>query len=150
MDALSPSGAARNYAMTGGDKSDLTGYFRAALKQNGLYESPEDHTERGHYYRSDHFSLAKRGVPMFDLSRGLDLKVGGIKAGTAATEDYVEHRYHQPSDEYSQSWDWSGITQDVTLFYQLGRALADGKAWPNWHQNDEFRAVRDASLKAGK
>ena len=150
MDALAPSGAARNYAMTGGDKSDLTTYFRAALKQDGLYESPEDHTERGHYYRSDHFSLAKRGVPMFDLSRGLDLKVGGIKAGTAATEDYVEHRYHQPSDEYSQSWDWSGITQDVTLFYQLGRALADGKAWPNWHQNDEFRAVRDASLKAGK
>jgi len=150
MDALSPSGAARNYAMTGGDKSDLTGYFRAALKQNGLYESPEDHTERGHYYRSDHFSLAKRGVPMFDLSRGLDLKVGGIKAGTAATEDYVEHRYHQPSDEYSESWNWSGITQDVKLFYQLGRTLADGKAWPNWHQNDEFRAVRDASLKTGK
>lgn len=150
MDALAPIGAARDYAITGGDKSELTGYVRAVLKQDGLYESPEDHAERGHYYRSDHFSLAKRGVPMFDLGRGIDLKVGGTKAGAAATEDYVEHRYHQPSDEYSESWDWSGITQDVGLLYRLGRMLADGTAWPNWHQGDEFRAVRDASLKAGK
>lgn len=150
MDALAPIGRARNYAITGGDKSDLTGIFRAVLKQEGLYESPEDHSERGHYYRSDHFSLAKRGVPMFDIARGQDLFVGGAKAGAAATEDYVEHRYHQPSDEYSDTWDWSGITQDVKVFYKLGRILADGTVWPNWHKTDEFRGIRDASLKAGK
>jgi Zn-dependent M28 family amino/carboxypeptidase len=69
MDALAPIGRARNYAMTGGDKSELTAIFRGVLAQEGLYESPEDHTERGHYYRSDHFSLAKRGVPMFDIAR---------------------------------------------------------------------------------
>lgn len=150
MDALAPIGRARNYAMTGGDKSELTAIFRGVLGQEGLYESPEDHTERGHYYRSDHFSLAKRGVPMFDIARGQDLFVGGEKAGAAATEDYVEHRYHQPSDEYSDKWDWSGITQDVKVFYKLGRILADGSAWPNWHKTDEFRGIRDASLKAGK
>lgn len=150
MDALAPIGRARNYAITGGDKSDLTGIFRTVLKQEGLYESPEDHSERGHYYRSDHFSLAKRGVPMFDIARGQDLFAGGAKAGALATEDYVEHRYHQPSDEYSESWDWSGITQDVKLFYKLGRTLADGAMWPNWHKSDEFRGIRDASLKSGK
>lgn len=150
MDALAPIGRARNYAMTGGDKSELTAIFRGVLGQEGLYESPEDHTERGHYYRSDHFSLAKRGVPMFDIARGQDLFVGGEKSGAAATEDYVEHRYHQPSDEYSDKWDWSGITQDVKVFYKLGRILADGSAWPNWHKTDEFRGIRDASLKAGK
>jgi hypothetical protein len=76
--------------------------------------------------------------------------VGGEKAGAAGTEDYVEHRYHQPSDEYSDKWDWSGITQDVKVFYKLGRILADGSAWPNWHKTDEFRWIRDASLKSGK
>ncbi len=147
MDALPPVPAARNYAATGGDKSDLTAIFRTVLKRDGLYESPEEHTERGHYYRSDHFSLAKRGVPMFDVARGVDLVQGGTKAGMAASEDYVQHRYHQPSDEYRDDWNWSGITQDVKLFYQLGRGLADSTLWPNWHKNDEFRAVRDASLK---
>ncbi|MFX9112487.1 M28 family peptidase, partial [Acinetobacter baumannii] len=90
-----------------------------------LYESPEDHSERGHYYRSDHFSLAKRGVPMFAVGRGADLVKGGRAAGDAASEDYTEHRYHQPSDEYSASWDFSGIAQEVGLYYRLGRALAD-------------------------
>ena len=150
MDALNPSGRARDYAMTGGDKSELTDIFRAALKADGLYESPEDHAEKGHYYRSDHFSLAKRGVPMFDIGRGEDLFEGGKTAGAAASEDYVEHRYHQPSDEYSPTWKWDGINADVKLLYQLGRYLANGKDWPNWRPTDEFRGIRDASLKAGQ
>ena len=150
MDALAPSGAAHDYAMTGGDKSDLTGLLRATLADMGLHESAENHSERGGYYRSDHFSMAKRGVPMFDLSRGHDLLVGGVAAGDAAAEDYVSHRYHQPSDEYSDTWDWSGIAEDVGLYYRLGRALADSDTWPNWHPNDEFRAARDASRASSK
>jgi len=150
MDALNPTGRARDYAITGGDKSDLTALFRAVLKADGLYESPEAKSEKGYYYRSDHFSLAKRGVPMFDIGRGEDLFVGGKVAGAAAAADYEEHRYHQPSDEYSPAWKWDGIAQDVKLFYQLGRTLADGKDWPNWHTTDEFRGVRDASLNAAK
>lgn len=149
MDALSPTPPARDYAMTGGDKSDLTALFRKALAEKGLKESPEDTPEKGHYYRSDHFSMAKLGVPMFDISRGIDLVEGGTAAGAAARDDYVDNRYHQPSDEYSAKWDWSGIVQDVALFYRLGHMLADGKDWPNWHPNDEFRAVRDKS-RAGR
>jgi Zn-dependent M28 family amino/carboxypeptidase len=149
MDALPSYGAAHDYAMTGGDKSDLTGLFRTALAQEGLREGQEDHVERGHYYRSDHFSFAKRGVPMFALSRGHDLLVGGTAAGDAASEDYVAHRYHQPSDEYSDTWDWSGIAEDVRLYYRLGRTLADSDQWPNWHKDDEFRASRDASVARG-
>ena len=148
MDSLPPGGPSRDYAMTGGDKNELTAIFARALKANGLYASPEEHSERGHYYRSDHFPMAKRGVPMFELGRGPDLVKGGKEAGRAAGEDYVEHRYHQPSDEYSDSWDWSGILEDVRLYYQLGRTLADSSAWPNWHKDDEFRAARDASRAA--
>ncbi|WP_295631250.1 M28 family metallopeptidase [Novosphingobium sp.] len=150
MDSLAPTGAAHDYAMTGGDKSDLTAYFRQALAEGGLVESPEDHPERGSYYRSDHFSLAKRGVPMFDLGRGTDYVNGGKAAGAAASEDYVEHRYHQPSDQYSPNWDWSGITADVQLYYKLGRMLATTTAWPNWHPSDEFRKARDASCAGVK
>ena len=143
IDALLPGGRARDYAMTGGDKSELTDIFRRALKDQGLYESPEDSPEKGGYYRSDHFSFAKRGVPMFDIGRGTDWVEGGKAAGEAAAKDYTENRYHQPSDEWSDDWNWAGITQDLALYYQLGRILADSDAWPNWRQNDEFRAIRD-------
>jgi Zn-dependent M28 family amino/carboxypeptidase len=145
MDGLHPTGRARDYAVTGGDKSDLTDLFRRTIAGLGLAESAEDHPERGYYYRSDHFSLAKRGVPMFDVSRGEDLVVGGKAAGAAAAQDYTDNRYHAPGDEYSESWDWSGILQDTDLFYRLGRTLAESSDWPNWRTGDEFRAVRDRS-----
>jgi Zn-dependent M28 family amino/carboxypeptidase len=148
MDALDASGRARDYAMVGGDKSELTALFRQALADMGLRESAEPHPERGHYYRSDHFSLAKLGVPMFEIGRGTDLFEGGKAAGEAASEDYNKNRYHAPADEYSPDWDWSGITQDVALFYRLGRGIADSTAWPNWHPGDEFRRIRDESRAA--
>ncbi len=146
MDGLSPTGPAKNLKVTGGDKSDLTGILKTVEGQMGLYQSPEDHAERGHYYRSDHFSMAKRGVPMFAVGRGTDLVAGGKAAGEAAADDYNKNRYHQPSDEYSASWDFSGMAQEVELYYRLGRALSNSKVWPNWHPNDEFRAIRDKSL----
>ena len=149
MDALPPTPRSRDYATVGGDKSELTGLFRKALAEQGLVEGPEDSPEKGYYYRSDHFSMAKLGVPMFNLKRGIDLFDGGAAAGALANEDYTKNRYHQPSDEYSDKWDWSGIEQDVRLFYRLGHLLADSKAWPNWHPTDEFRAIRDKS-RAGK
>ena len=146
MDGLSPAGPAKDVEVTGGDKSELTAILKTVEGQMGLYESAEDHPERGHYYRSDHFSMAKRGVPMFAVGRGSDLVTGGKAAGEAAAEDYTKNRYHQPSDEYSPTWDFSGMAQEVELYYRLGRALSDSTAWPNWHPNDEFRAIRDKSL----
>ena len=70
-------------------------------------------------------------------------------AGEAASEDYVKNRYHQPSDQYDPSWDWSGAVQETALYYRLGRMLAMTTDWPNWHPTDEFRAVRDQSRAAG-
>lgn len=145
MDALSVIGPTRDVQVTGGDKSELTAILKKVEGQMHLVETPEDHPERGHYYRSDHFSLAKMGVPMFAVGRGSDLIKGGTALGNAQLEDYVEHRYHQPSDEYSDSWDMTGMAQEVELYYRLGRELAVGTSWPNWHPGDEFRAIRDAS-----
>ncbi|WP_188768192.1 M28 family metallopeptidase [Novosphingobium endophyticum] len=148
MDALLPGGRARSYSMTGGDKSELTAIFRDTLAAEGLGEAPEEHPERGYYYRSDHFSFAKRGVPMFDVARSTDLVEGGKEAGEAASQAYTDKRYHAPSDEYSDTWNWEGIVEDVELYYTLGRALAESDRWPNWHAGDEFRAIRDRSCAA--
>ncbi|HKT86217.1 MAG TPA: M28 family peptidase [Novosphingobium sp.] len=145
MDALMPGGRARSYSMTGGDKSDLAAIFRSALAAKGLSEVPEEHSERGFYYRSDHFSMAKRGVPMFDISRSTDLFEGGKAAGEKISQEYTDKHYHAPSDEYSETWNWDGIVEDVDLYYTLGRTLADSDSWPNWRPGDEFRVARDKS-----
>lgn len=150
MDALSPGSPSRDVQVTGGDKSELTRYLAAAMQRMKLYQTPEDHAERGHYYRSDHFSFAKRGVPMFAVGRGSDWVKGGKAAAEAAAETYVKNSYHQPSDEFDPAWDWTGPAQDVTLFYNLGRMLAITTDWPNWHPTDEFRTIRDASRAAAK
>ena len=150
MDGLAPGGRAHDVEVTGGDKSDLTRYLKAAMARMGLVESPESHPERGHYYRSDHFSMAKRGVPMFAVGRGNDWVNGGKAAGEAAADDYVRANYHAPSDEFELITDWSGIQQETELYYVLGRMLASTRDWPNWHANDEFRRARDESRGAGK
>ncbi len=149
MDALTPGGPARDVQVTGGDKSDLTRYLNGALKAMQLRRGPEEDIERGYYYRSDHFSLAKLGVPMFYVGRGTDWVSGGVAAGKAAAEDYTAKRYHQPSDEFDPNWDWSGILQEGELMYRLGRSLAMTTDWPNWYPADEFRAARDQS-RSGK
>ncbi|MFO1254672.1 MAG: M28 family metallopeptidase [Sphingomonadaceae bacterium] len=150
MDGVGPGSPSRDVQVTGGDKNELTRYLAAAMKTMGFYQTPEEHSERGHYYRSDHFSFAKLGVPMFAVGRGSDWVNGGRAAGDAAAEDYVVHRYHQPSDQYDPNWDWSGAVQEMQLFYILGRSLASTTDWPNWHKGDEFRLIRDKSRASVK
>lgn len=145
MDALSLAGPAKNVVVVGKGKSELDAYLTAALKTQGRVASAEPTPEKGFYYRSDHFSLAKRGVPMIYFDGGDDLVVGGKAAGAAAAKDYEEHRYHGPKDEYDPNWNWAGTVKDVQLYYGIGRALAESSAWPNWVAGDEFRAIRDKS-----
>jgi len=145
MDALYAGGPAKDVTVTGGDKSELTAILRKVEGEMGLSEAPEEHPERGYYYRSDHFSFAKRGVPMFAVERGTDLVKGGKAAGAAISDDYTNVRYHQPSDEYEANWDMSGIKQDVRLFYRLGASLRTARHGPTGIPGDEFRAIRDKS-----
>ncbi|MEH3101593.1 M28 family metallopeptidase [Sphingomonas adhaesiva] len=149
MDALSMAGPARNVVVVGKGKSELDGYLDRALAAQGRVATAEPTPEKGFYYRSDHFSLAKRGVPMLYFDAGDDLIAGGKAAGKAAAEDYEAHRYHGPKDEYDPDWNWSGVVQDVGIYYAVGRALAEGDAWPNWVAGDEFRAIRDKSRAGG-
>ncbi|WP_340264100.1 M28 family peptidase [Sphingobium mellinum] len=149
MDALSMAGLARNVVVIGKGKSQLDAYLDRALSAQKRIASMEPTPEKGFYYRSDHFSFAKHGVPMLYFEGGQDLVKGGPAAGARAAKDYEEHRYHGPKDEYDPKWDWSGVKADLKLYYDVGRALANTTDWPNWMPGDEFRAIRDRS-RTGK
>jgi Zn-dependent M28 family amino/carboxypeptidase len=149
MDAFSMAGPAKNLTVVGMGKSDLDLYLNAAASAENRTPEREPTPEKGFYYRSDHFSFAKLGVPMVYFEGGEDLVAGGRAAGAKAASDYTDNRYHSPKDEYDDTWDWSGVMADLRLYYRVGRMLAMTDAWPNWKDGDEFRAIRDKS-RAGK
>ena len=149
MDGLNVIGKTRDVTIVGVGKSELDGYVTRWAAKGGRTVTPESTPEKGFYYRSDHFSFAREGVPMLDAGSGDDLVIGGKAAGMKAAEDYTTNRYHKPQDEYVATWDWSGAVQDLQMYYGIGRELAEGKAWPNWVPTAEFRAVRDKS-RSGK
>jgi Zn-dependent M28 family amino/carboxypeptidase len=145
MDAFMMAGKSNNVTVVGKGKSQLDDFLAAALKSEGRVAEPDSMPQNGYYYRSDHFSLAKEGVPMLYVDGGDDLVVGGKAAGEAAAKDYTVNRYHGPKDEYNPDWDWSGVMADLSLYYRVGRSLAMSQSWPNWVDGDEFRAIRDQS-----
>ena len=150
MDALYVLGEATDVTVIGGGKSSLDSYLADALEAQGRVQTADHNPQAGRYYRSDHFSMAKRGVPMLYVKSGETLVEGGIEAGEAAYAVYNENRYHGPDDEYDENWDWAGVMQDLDLFYRLGRALGNAEEWPTWNEGDEFRAIREESCAAAE
>jgi Zn-dependent M28 family amino/carboxypeptidase len=148
MDALNAIGPTKDIVVVGRGKSDLDAYVAklAALDKRVIKDEPTP--EKGYYYRSDHFSFAKLGVPMVNFGSGEDLVAGGEEAGKKAAEDYDKNRYHAPGDEYDAITNWDGMLADLRLYYAAGRMLAMTDAWPNWVKGDEFRAARDKSRSA--
>jgi Zn-dependent M28 family amino/carboxypeptidase len=151
MDGLNINGRAKDFVLVGAGKSELEDLVKPFVAAEGRVIGTEANPERGSYYRSDHFSFAKLGVPMLDGGSGEDSVVGGTAAGHAAREEYVAHRYHKPQDQYDATWDWSGAIEDLTIYYGLGRKLADDTAlWPNWYKTAEFRTIRDRDRAGAK
>ena len=150
MDALNAIGPAKDIVVVGGGKSELDAYVEKLAKMEGRTVKAEPTPEKGFYYRSDHFSFAKLGVPMFNFGSGDELVEGGVEAGKKAAEDYEKNRYHAPGDEYEAITNWDGMMSDLRLYYAAGRMLAMTDAWPNWVEGDEFRAARDKSRAGAK
>ncbi|HXH15079.1 MAG TPA: M28 family peptidase [Sphingomonas sp.] len=151
MDVINTIGRTKDFVLAGAGKSEIEDLVKPFVAAEGRVIGVEANPERGGYYRSDHFSFAKLGVPMLDGGSGEDLVVGGTAAGHAAREDYVAHRYHKPADAYDAKWDWSGAVEDLTIYYGLGRKLADDTAlWPNWYKTAEFRGIRDRDRAGAK
>ena len=144
-DSMGVFGPARDFSISGTARLDLLDALIAEGKRQGRSFTADPHPESGGFYRSDHFPMAKVGVPAISFKSGQDLVNGGIARGEAIGKDYTEKRYHQPDDEFLPSWDYSGIVSDGGLLHAVGRNLANGNSWPNWSPDSEFRATRDSS-----
>lgn len=142
-----PFGAEKttNFSISGAAKLDLLTTLTQEGEKLGRHYTPDARPEAGSFYRSDHFPMAKRGVPAISFNPGRELVNGGAARGKALGDLYTRDRYHQPADEYDANWDTSSWVGDMTLLYNVGRRVADSHDWPNWSPDSEFRATRDAT-----
>jgi Zn-dependent M28 family amino/carboxypeptidase len=151
IDILQTAGPSKDVVLIGAGQNSLEqGLARAAAAQ-GRPITPDAKPERGLFYRADHFSLAKRGVPvllLMGIGGGPDLVEGGRAAGDKWVSDYTANCYLQACDAWSASWDLRGAAQDVALLYRAGLEVADSKEWPAWNEGSEFKAIREASAAA--
>ena len=147
MDNLYSVGPTRDMTVIGYGKSELDDDLARATAKQGRVPKPEPSPEKGFYYRSDHFNLAKAGVPMLYTKSGIDSPTLGAEHGKQWLAEYTAKRYHQVSDEYSPDWDVSGTLQDLQVYYEVGLGIANSSRWPNWRADSEFRAIRDQSRK---
>ena len=148
LDILQTAGAANDVILVGEGQSELEDYLKRAAQRQGRYVTPENLPENGLFYRADHFSMAREGVPVLlimGIAGGADLVDGGRAAGDAWIADYVGNCYHQTCDAWSADWDLRGAVQDIELFHDIIRELGNSRAWPAWSQESEFKAVRDIS-----
>jgi Zn-dependent M28 family amino/carboxypeptidase len=150
FDTLQWAGPVRDAVLIGrGQSADMERYFAEAAKAQGRYVTAENHPERGLFYRADHFSFAKRGVPVLldmALAGAYDMVSGGREAGERWLDAFTGNCYHQPCDAWSASWDLRGAAQEAELFYAIGARLANSREWPQWSPDSEFAKVRAESV----
>ncbi len=147
LDILQTAGPARDVLLVGAGQNSLEDMLGDAAKAQGRVVTPEALPERGLFYRADHFAVARRGVPtllLMAISGASDLVTGGRPAGQAWLDGYMKC-YHQTCDAWSKGWDLRGAAQDVALFQTIGTTLANGRAWPEWREGSEFKAIRAES-----
>jgi Zn-dependent M28 family amino/carboxypeptidase len=144
-DVMGVLGPARDFTIRGNQKFGLLDMLVQEGAKRGRNYVPDPRPETGGFFRSDHFTLAKVGVPAMSFGSGQDLVNGGIARAQAWQANYTAKMYHQPADEYDASWDFTGIAQDAELLHGVGLYLANSCEWPNWSQDSEFRAARDRS-----
>lgn len=143
MDMVSPNEKTNDIVIAGSGQNDLEDYIDSAARQAGLYLASDDHPEAGFYFRSDHFSFAKRGVPAVSTANGIDIVGQGKAYGRKLYEDYEMNHYHKPADEYDSSWTFGGGLQVMDILYRVGQKLASGDEWPGWKAGSEFKSIRD-------
>jgi Zn-dependent M28 family amino/carboxypeptidase len=148
FDTLQWNGPVKDAVLVGRGQSEMDNYFAQAAKAQGRYVTPENHPERGLFYRADHFSFAKRGVPVLldmALAGAYDMVDGGRPAGERWLDSFTTNCYHQTCDAWSPSWNLKGAAQEAELFYVIGARLANSRAWPKWTETSEFANVRAQS-----
>ena len=145
FDGILPTGKTRDVVVVGYGASELENILEEELNELDMYITPDPAPEKGFFYRSDHISFAKKGVPMLYADGGVDIHDGGLEAGSKISNDYTQYHYHQPSDEYQDSWDLSGFKDHLEITRNMVLRLANSEEWPEWYEGNEFKAIREAS-----
>ena len=150
IDGINILGPTRDVNVIGLGKSSLDRIVERFAGMQKMVVVPDQFPDRGYYYRSDQFSLAKIGVPGVYLHSGTEVIGKPEGWGKQQQEAWVETKYHQPSDEYSDDWDLRGAIADVRLLFYTGLQVAQQRQLPTWNAGDEFEAARKAALQARK
>jgi Zn-dependent M28 family amino/carboxypeptidase len=151
MDVVQTAGASHDLVLVGAGQNSLEADLAKAAATQGRAITPDPRPEKALFYRADHFSVAKRGVPtllIMGMAGGPDLVKGGRAAGDAWVNDYTTRCYHQVCDDWHADWDLSGAAADIDLFYEVGRDLANSTRWPTWNAASEFKPIRAQSAAA--
>ncbi|MBO0798496.1 MAG: M28 family peptidase, partial [Blastocatellia bacterium] len=142
LDSMNVLGTTTDMTPLGADRSTLGSIIAEVAKENNLTVSPDTHPEQGYFYRSDHFPFAKAGIPAINFEPGTKFFGHSEKWTEEQLDDYRLNRYHQPSDEYSPNWNFSGMVQQARLAFWIGLRTANAKDAPQWNKGDEFEHAR--------
>ena len=145
LDILQTAGLARDVILIGEGQSDLEDDLWRAAAAQGRVLTPESLPENGLFFRADHFSMARQGVPvllLMGIAGGADLIDGGRAAGDQWIKDYIGHCYHQTCDAWSPAWDLRGAAQDIALYQLIIEDLGNSRRWPQWRPGSEFKDIR--------
>lgn len=143
-DDIQPLGVPQQLVVSGAERTSAYPLVEKVAKEFGLAIQPDNHPEAGHYYRSDHFSMARVGVPAFSVNEGALFKGHDLAWGEEKQQDYVAHRYHQPSDEYRPDMDFRADAEMAKFGLILGWEVANQPALAAWQPGDEFEKARKA------
>jgi Zn-dependent M28 family amino/carboxypeptidase len=147
IDGINQWGRTKDLTVIGLGASQLDDYIREAATEQGRTLRPDPESEKGYYYRSDHFNFAKKGVPALYTDTGIEFEGKDASYGTQKRDEYTSRDYHSPSDEVKGDWDLTGAVDDARLMLAVGYRVANASAWPEWAPGNEFRAAREATRR---
>jgi len=146
MDGVNQWGRTRDIVIVGSGNSTMDDLLVAAATTQGRTVVPDPEPEKGFFYRSDQFELAKQGVPVLYTDSGIDYIGKDSTFGVRKREEYTANDYHKPTDEIKPDWDLSGAVEDLQLLFRVGYDVASTATWPAWKEGAEFKAKREAML----
>ncbi len=145
FDAFYPFGRTADISVTGAERTTVWPIVEQAARRMDIAIKPEAHPEQGDYYRSDHFSFARAGVPSFSISLGSQFAGKPAGYGEQIFQEFNEKHYHQPSDEYREDWNFDGMVEAAQFGFLVGMDVANQRNLPTWRPGDEFLPAREKS-----
>jgi Zn-dependent M28 family amino/carboxypeptidase len=145
IDGINYLGPTRDLVLLGADRSTLGSMAQSLAQERGRTIGQDQHPERGYFFRSDHFPLAKAGVPALSISEPREFTGANAEELKKKQEAYNSTDYHQPSDEYDPSWNFAGAVEDLKFLAQLAWRIAAQEQMPRYNEGDQFANVRKAT-----